>query len=185
MILVVINIEYLISLRTAYPTSLTQQLKPTIMFERESKTEETPTIKKDLQGAKPTPAFIGASWVALGAGFISYCIGLWNAAMELNEKGYYFTVILFGLFSVISVQKSVRDKAEGIPVTEIYYGLSWFTTIASIVLLVVGLWNADMDISVKGFYGMSFTLALFAAIAVQKNTRDAKAINKAEETPLN
>ena len=100
--------------------------------------------------------------------------------MLLNEKGYYFTVILFGLFSAISVQKCVRDRAEGIEVTDIYYGLSWFTTITSIILLVVGLRNADMWLSEKGFYGMSFTLALFAAIAVQKNTRDTKLFKEDE-----
>ena len=123
---------------------------------------------------KPTPAFISASWSALFIGMVSYCVGLWNVNMELNEKGYYFTILLFGLFSVVSVQKSVRDRLEGIPVTEIYYGISWFTTIASILLLVIGLWNAEIDLSEKGFYGMSFALALFAAVAVQKNTRDVK-----------
>ena len=97
-----------------------------------------------------------------------------NADMELNEKGYYFTILLFGLFSVISVQKSVRDRQEGLPVTDMYYGISWFTTIASLLLLVIGLWNADLYLSEKGFYGMSFALSLFAAIAVQKNTRDLK-----------
>lgn len=125
-------------------------------------------------GLKPTPAFIGASWLALGIGLISYCIGLWNSDMMLNEKGYYFTLILFGLFSAISVQKCVRDKAEGIEVTDIYYGISWFTTMTSVILLVIGLRNADLALSEKGFYGMSFTLALFASIAVQKNTRDSK-----------
>lgn len=142
---------------------------------------ETSTMSREnktshLKGIKPSPAFIGVSWAALGIGLISYCIGLWNADMLLNEKGYYFTVILFGLFSAISVQKCVRDKAEGIQVTDLYYGISWFTTFTSIVLLVVGLRNADLELSVKGFYGMSFTLALFAAIAVQKNTRDTKII---------
>jgi len=131
---------------------------------------------------KPTPAFIGASWSALLIGMTSYCIGLWNAEMELNEKGYYFTILLFGLFSVISVQKAVRDKLENIQVTEIYYGISWITTITSIVLLVIGLWNADLLLSEKGFYAMSFLLSLFAAIAVQKNTRDVLYIdNKNEE----
>ncbi len=115
--------------------------------------------------------------MALGVGLISYCIGLWNADMELNEKGYYFTIILFGLFSAISVQKCVRDRAEGIEVTDIYYGISWFTTIVSILLLLIGLRNADLLLSEKGFYGMSFTLALFASIAVQKNTRDTKILN--------
>lgn len=125
---------------------------------------------------KPTPAFIGASWSALFIGMISYCIGLWNATMLLNEKGYYFTILLFGLFSVISVQKSVRDKLEGVPVTNIYYSISWFTTIISIVLLIIGLWNADLLLSEKGFYGISFLLSLFSAIAVQKNTRDVSYI---------
>lgn len=102
--------------------------------------------------------------------------------MMLNEKGYDFTVLLFGLFSVISVQKAVRDKLEDIQVTEMYYGISWFTSIAAIVLLVIGLWNADLELSEKGFYGMSFTLSLFAAIAVQKNTRDVAYIDKEIET---
>jgi uncharacterized membrane protein YiaA len=123
---------------------------------------------------KPTGAFIGASWFALLTGVVAYCIGLWNASMALNEKGYYFTILLFGLFAVISVQKSVRDRAEGLPVTDLYYGISWFATIAAMVLLTIGLWNADMALSEKGFYAMSFCLSMFSSIAVQKNTRDAK-----------
>ncbi|WP_291870527.1 inner membrane protein YiaA [Maribacter sp.] len=129
---------------------------------------------------KPTSAFISASWSALLLGMVSYCIGLWNADMLLNEKGYYFTILLFGLFSVVSVQKSVRDKKEGLPVTDAYYGISWFTTITSIVLLVIGLWNADLLLSEKGFYAMSFVLSLFSAIAVQKNTRDIKFLEETE-----
>ena len=127
---------------------------------------------------KPSSAFIAASWIALGAGMAGFLIGLWRAQMLLNEKGYYFTVLMFGLFAVISVQKSVRDKLEGIPVTEIYYGLSWFCTILAVILLVVGLWNANLLPSEKGYYAFSFLLALFGAIAVQKNTRDIKAAEK-------
>lgn len=152
------------------------------MLENESTVEHPKKAKSEFHGFRPTSAFIGASWVSLGIGLISYCIGLWNSDMMLNEQGYYFTIILFGLFSAISVQKCVRDKAEGIEVTDIYYGISWFTTIASITLLVIGLWNAELLLSEKGFYGMSFTLALFSAIAVQKNTRDIKLMDKSEET---
>src|SRR6478752_6695187 len=123
---------------------------------------------------QPSAAFIAASWAALFIGVIAFLIGLWNADMELNEKGYYFTVLMFGLFSAISVQKAVRDQLENIPVTNLYYGLAWFATILSIILLTVGLWNADLLRSEKGFYAMSFLLSLFAAIAVQKNTRDMK-----------
>jgi uncharacterized membrane protein YiaA len=125
---------------------------------------------------QPSNAFIAASWIALLAGLAAFNIGLWNAQMPLNEKGYYFTVLMYGLFSAISLQKSVRDRLEGIPVTNIYYGLSWFSTVLCLLLLTVGLWNATLALSEKGFYAMSFLLALFAAIAVQKNTRDAQRV---------
>jgi uncharacterized membrane protein YiaA len=126
----------------------------------------------------PSAAFIGASWSALLIGIAAFIIGLWNAEMPLNEKGYYFTVLMFGLFAAISVQKAVRDQMEGIPVTNLYYGIAWFATILSIVLLVVGLWNAELTKSEKGFYAMAFALSMFAAIAVQKNTRDMKVAEK-------
>lgn len=129
---------------------------------------------------QPSAAFTGASWLAFFTGTIAFIIGLWNAEMQLNEKGYYFTVLMFGLFSAVSLQKAVRDQLEGIPVTNLYYSIAWFATLLSIVLLIVGLWNADIEKSEKGFYAMSFVLSLFAAIAVQKNTRDTKAANKPE-----
>lgn len=148
-----------------------EPLKPT---EAGTASETKSAILNIQSPLKPSAAFVGASWLALLIGMTSYCIGLWNAEMELNEKGYYFTILLFGLFSVISVQKSVRDRLEGIPVTDLYYGISWFTTIAAVVLLIIGLWNADLLLSEKGFYGMAFTLSLFSSISVQKNTRDMK-----------
>lgn len=134
---------------------------------------------------KPSNAFIAASWVALLAGVAAFIIGLWNAQMQLNEKGYYFATLMYGLFAAISLQKSVRDQLEGIPVTGIYYGLSWFSTLLSVAMLTVGLWNATLTLSEKGFYAMSFLLSLFAAIAVQKNTRDNRAGSTATEASAN
>lgn len=121
---------------------------------------------------KTSSAFVAASWAALAIGMLGFLTGLFKSTMLLNEKGYYFTVLMYGLFAVVSVQKSVRDRLEGIPVTNIYYGICWFSTILSIVLLAVGLWNATLLPSEKGFYAFAFILALFGAIAVQKNTRD-------------
>ena len=122
---------------------------------------------------KPTFAFIAASWTALLAGSQAFLVGLWRATMQLNEKGFYFTVLMYGLFSAVSVQKAVRDRQDGVPVTNIYYGLSWFSVLLTITLLIVGLWNATLTPSEKGFYSMSYLLSLFAAIAVQKNVRDS------------
>ena len=121
---------------------------------------------------RPTSAFIGASWAALFVGALTYLYGLWNANMALNEKGYYFTLLMYGLFSAVSLQKSVRDRLEGIPVTGIYFGLCWFSLGLSVALLAIGLWNATLAPSEKGFYAMGFLMSLFAAVAVQKNVRD-------------
>lgn len=127
---------------------------------------------------KTSAAFVGASWVALGAGMLGYLIGLWRSNMLLNEKGFYFTVLILGIFAVVSVQKSVRDRIDGFPVTDIYYGICWFATILSIALLTVGLWNATLLPSEKGFYAFAFLLGIFGAIAVQKNTRDNQDFTK-------
>jgi uncharacterized membrane protein YiaA len=126
---------------------------------------------------RPTNAFIGASWLALLIGGMAYLIGLWNAVMPLSEKGYYATVLLYGLFSAVSLQKSVRDRLEGIPVTNIYFGLCWVSVGATMLLLTIGLWNANLANSEKGFYAMSFLLSLFAAVTVQKNVRDLALFN--------
>ena len=124
---------------------------------------------------KPTAAFVFASWTALFAGAGAYLAGLWNTDMQLNEKGYYFTLLLYGLFAAVSLQKTVRDKLEGIPTTSLYTGLCWFSMTVTITLMAVGLWNAKLALSEKGFYGMAFLLALFATLAIQKNVRDAQA----------
>lgn len=37
---------------------------------------------------RPTPAYVGASWAVLVAGIAAFLIGLWNATLQLNEKGF-------------------------------------------------------------------------------------------------
>lgn len=133
--------------------------------------------------SQPSNAFVAASWAALIVGVVAFLVGLWNASLLLSEKGYYLSVLLYGLFAAVSVQKSVRDQAEGIPVTGLYLGMSWASILIAIILLVVGLWNATMLLSEKGFYGMAFVLSIFAAITVQKNTRDLTLRALPKDTP--
>lgn len=144
-----------------------------VLLEKEKQNDSK--IRVERKEGEPTSAFKGASWAALLVGVTAYLIGLYNATMQLNEKGYYFAVLVFGLYSAVSLQKAVRDKDEGIPVTNIYYGISWFALIVSISLMAIGLYNAgSIVLSEKGFYGMAFVLSLFAAITVQKNIRDTQ-----------
>lgn len=121
---------------------------------------------------QPTTAYIGASWAALAVGVFGFLIGLYNAQMQLNEKGYYLAVLALGLYAAISLQKTIRDKTENIPVSGIYYSISWLALGVAVVLMSVGLWNATLMPSEKGYYFMAFTLSLFAVITIQKNIRD-------------
>ena len=132
---------------------------------------------------RPTGAFVGASWLALLVGGGTYIVGLWNAQMLLNEKGYYFTLLMYGLFAAVSLQKSVRDRLEGIKVTGIYFGLCWISLLLSIALLGVGLINATLPSSDKGFFAIGFLMSLFAAVAVQKNVRDIALAEENDSAP--
>ncbi len=138
----------------------------------------------------PTPvlrtsgAFIAASWLSLLIGTVGFMAGLWNApALKLSEKGFYFACLVLGLYAAISLQKAVRDRLEGIPVTNIYYGLSWVALGIALLLTTVGLWNAELSPSEKGFYAMAFVLSLFSSVAVQKNVRD-RALLGEDDAPV-
>lgn len=131
-----------------------------------------------LRKLPSTPAsglYVGATYAAVAAGALGFLVGLWNAQMPLNEKGYYFTLLAFGLFAVVSLQKNVRDRAEGLRVSSSYSAICYVATALAIGLLCIGLWNATLLLSEKGYYLMSFVLALFASVTVQKNVRDAQA----------
>ena len=135
-----------------------------------------------VQIQKPSGAFVGASWFGLLAGAGAYILGLWNSNLQLNEKGYYFTILMYGLFSAISLQKTVRDRAEQIPTTAMYAMACWFSVMLAVALLTIGLYNVTLAYSEKGFYAMAFLLALFGAITVQKNVRDLAALARIYRT---
>src|SRR5690625_3165947 len=94
-------------------------------------------------------------------------------------------MLIFGLYAAVSLQKAVRDKDEGIPVTNIYFGISWLALIISVFLMGIGLYNAgSIILSEKGFYGMAFVLSLFAAVTVQKNIRDSQGARERDRNNL-
>ena len=132
----------------------------------------------------PTKSYTLASLAALIIGAGAYGIGLFNADMALNEKGYYLCIILYGLFSMVSLQKTIRDKAEGIATSKIYHSISWASAGISIGLLAIGLYNAELLLSEKGFYAMAYVLSIFAAVTMQKNVRDNQAFASQEITTV-
>ena len=123
-----------------------------------------------------SPAFHLISWIALIGGIVTYLVGLWNADMQLNEKGYYFAVLVLGLFAAASYQKTVRDKYEAIPTTALYYTTCLVVFVIAVGLLVIGLWNATLLLSEKGLGEDEdqphHRYRHGGAVAVQKNVRD-------------
>lgn len=64
-------------------------------------------------------------------------------------------------------------------VSQLYYMISWSALITAIILMAVGLWNATLSLSEKGFYTLAFTMSSFAVITIQKNMRDLQNANQA------
>jgi uncharacterized membrane protein YiaA len=127
---------------------------------------------------KDNQTFYITSWAALVIGIAAYLIGLWNAELEPAIKGYYFTVFTFGLYAAVSIQKTVRDKIDKIPVSEIYYGISWAAILMALSLFGVAIYqNDNLALSEKGFYTISYIMSLFACVVVQKNVRDSQKIS--------
>jgi uncharacterized membrane protein YiaA len=126
---------------------------------------------------KDNQTFYITSWAALAIGIAAYLIGLWNADLEAAIKGYYFTVFAFGLYAAVSIQKTVRDKIDNIPVSGIYYGISWAAIVLALLLFGVAIYQNDsLALSEKGFYTISYAMSLFSCIVVQKNVRDSQEI---------
>ena len=138
-----------------------------------------------MDNLKPTSAFKLSAIASLVIGMGAYLIGLYNATLLLNEKGYYLIILLYSLFAAVSLQKVVRDKQQGLPISKPYTMICWVSLAIAIALLAVGLFNADMLLSEKGFFAMAYTLSLFSAITVQKNIRDMLAFKQDEDaSPL-
>jgi uncharacterized membrane protein YiaA len=68
-----------------------------------------------VQFQRPTGAFIGAAWCAMAVGAIAYLAGLWNSTMQLNEQGYYFTILMYGLFSAVSCKNPSATAQKVFP----------------------------------------------------------------------
>jgi uncharacterized membrane protein YiaA len=125
---------------------------------------------------KPSFAFIALSWVAALAGVVLYGSMLFNStALTWSDKNFFVAILVFAVYAAISVQKIVRDRIEGVPFTNLYYGVSWLSVIVAIGMFVNAIFSVNIALSERGFYGMAMLLTLFGAIAIQKNTRDLAA----------
>lgn len=129
----------------------------------------------------PSSTYVFATNACIAISVVAYLFGVWRSDMLLNEQGYYLICLMFGLFSSITVQKVVRDRDEGVHVSEKYRFICWFALGSSLLLFIVGLFNADMAMSEKGFYIMAYLLAMYSSITAQKNEADKRSSGDLEK----
>lgn len=126
---------------------------------------------------KPSPVFIGASWLVMAFAAIAFTLVLYDLATETTVKGFYAMVVLFAMFGVVALSKSVRDKVEGIPVSPAFYGLSFAAVAIPAVALILMLIFSDFAIATRWLIFICAVLLVYATAAVQKNIRDLAAFN--------
>lgn len=125
---------------------------------------------------KPTWAFVGATWAALLIATGTFAVCMWRMDMADVEIWLYLSLLLFGLFGVVSVTKAVRDREEGIPVTNIYHALSWLAVLLPMSAMCLYLLNVSTLTEVqRGMLFLTYMFAVFSAVVVQKNVRDLEA----------
>lgn len=147
-------------------------------------TESTPPPPPEMVSqpigmvAPPTAAFQGASWFAFVLGALTFLYAVWYApSATVADRYFLYTAFLFSLFGCLSVSKAVRDRQERIPVTGLFFGLSY---VAAIVPLVMVAYNLVFDstttsASHRALLGMAYALSAFAVLAIAKNERDKQA----------
>ena len=59
--------------------------------------------------------FLGLSWAMVLVSLVLVATGLANSSLTLSEKGFYGLGYAMALFSVVAVQKNVRDLAAAAP----------------------------------------------------------------------
>lgn len=77
---------------------------------------------------------------------------------------------------VLFHKKTIMEQKQINEPSAAFIATSWTAFFIGTIAFIISLWNAGLEKSEKGFYPMSFVLSLFAAIAVQKNTRDIKVL---------
>lgn len=122
----------------------------------------------------PTGAWQGVSWFAFGLGAVVFLYSVWYApGITVGERYFLYTAALFSLYGCVGVSKVVRDRVEGIPVTPLFYGLSFVAAIAPFVLVAYNMvFDSTLPATTRALLGMAYALTAYATLGIAKNERD-------------
>ncbi len=137
-------------------------------------TDYPPPTTRPLAVPAPSGAWQGVSWFAFTLGAVTYLFTVWYAVgITVGERYFLYTAALFSLYGCLGVSKVVRDRQEGIPVTALFYGLSFVAALAPFVLVSYNmLFDSTLPTSSRTLIGMAFALTAYATLGIAKNERD-------------
>jgi uncharacterized membrane protein YiaA len=125
----------------------------------------------------PSSAYQGVSWLALIIGTTVFAVAAWySEGLTPSDRFFLFSAALFGLFAAVAASKAVRDRSEGIPISTLFYGLSWVAAITPVLLVAYyfAFYTAIPEASRWNLF-TAYCLSFFAAVSISKNTRDLEA----------
>ena len=130
--------------------------------------ERREEIKQEKSIKKDDKLSLISTVAACILGMSAFFIGLYNSEMALSEQGYYAVLLLYSVFSSISLQKTILEIDSGISVSKFYRNICMISIVLALLFFIMGLFNAELLKSEKGFYAMSYILTLFSSLGIQK-----------------
>ena len=99
-------------------------------------------------------------WMLFLSGILTYSIGLWRACPLLSGKGYFFGVLMTGMFVTYVYQRAVNLNQSD----ERFASVCQMVTLITIGLLLVGVWNAPLSPLEKGLHPVAFIICLLGQV---------------------
>ncbi|MDG5475820.1 inner membrane protein YiaB [Citrobacter freundii] len=99
-------------------------------------------------------------WILFLSGALIYVIGLWRACPLLSGKGYFFGVLMTGMFVIYAYQRAVNLNQND----ERFASVCQMVALITIGLLLVGVWNAPVSSLEKGLYPVAFIICLLGQV---------------------
>lgn len=103
-------------------------------------------------------------WIYFLSGALIYVIGLWQACPLLSGKGYFFGVLMTGMFVTYAYQHAKNYEQSD----ERFVSVCRMVALITVGLLLVGVWNAPLLPLEIGVYPVAFFMCLAGEISLMR-----------------
>ena len=107
-------------------------------------------------------------WILFLSGALIYVIGFWQACPLLSGKGYFFGVLMAGMFMTYVYQRGENLNQSD----ERFASVCQMVALITIGLLLVGVWNAPLAPIEKALYPAAFFICLWGQILLLRSSEN-------------